>query len=107
MIKYDGRLLKLSIKNAYDCKCKTYFCVLIPFRIFEIAIFHLQQKFDWVMLLTGTPVQNNLTELYSLLKMVDKSKFPAQDADDFAKKYADSSNAKSSNKCDALQLFLV
>uniref|UniRef100_A0A914XHV2 Uncharacterized protein n=1 Tax=Plectus sambesii TaxID=2011161 RepID=A0A914XHV2_9BILA len=53
-----------------------------------------EEKFDWVMLLTGTPVQNNLTELYSLIMMIDKVKFPAQGADSFVNKYSDSSNPK-------------
>ncbi|XP_063056998.1 chromodomain-helicase-DNA-binding protein 1-like isoform X2 [Engraulis encrasicolus] len=41
------------------------------------------------VLLTGTPIQNNLQEVYSLLSFVQPSLFPPCDADDFVSTYAD------------------
>ncbi|XP_041912235.1 chromodomain-helicase-DNA-binding protein 1-like isoform X1 [Alosa sapidissima] len=41
------------------------------------------------VLLTGTPIQNNLKEVYSLLSFIQPSLFPADDADDFVSTYAD------------------
>lgn len=46
--------------------------------------------------MTGTPVQNNLYELYSLLNLADKKKFPFNEANDFVEKYKDF-NDKNSN----------
>lgn len=40
-----------------------------------------------MLLITGTPVQNNLFELYSILSYADKNKFPLDGAKDFEKKY--------------------
>lgn len=42
-----------------------------------------------MLLFTGTPVQNNLVELYSLLQLVDRKKFPPSDVDNFLKKFKD------------------
>ncbi|KAL2089498.1 hypothetical protein ACEWY4_014186 [Coilia grayii] len=41
------------------------------------------------VLLTGTPIQNNLQEVYSLLSFIQPSLFPASDADHFVSTYAD------------------
>uniref|UniRef100_A0A158Q9L0 Helicase ATP-binding domain-containing protein n=1 Tax=Enterobius vermicularis TaxID=51028 RepID=A0A158Q9L0_ENTVE len=43
-------------------------------------------KVDWTVLLTGTPVQNNLRELYSLLVLVDKRRFHLGEFDAFLMK---------------------
>uniref|UniRef100_A0AAQ4S287 Chromodomain helicase DNA binding protein 1-like n=1 Tax=Gasterosteus aculeatus aculeatus TaxID=481459 RepID=A0AAQ4S287_GASAC len=42
-----------------------------------------------VFLLTGTPIQNNLQELYSLLSFVQPNIFTAEEADNFTRSYAD------------------
>ncbi|XP_061680437.1 chromodomain-helicase-DNA-binding protein 1-like [Syngnathoides biaculeatus] len=44
---------------------------------------------DFRVLLTGTPIQNNLQELHSLLSFVQPAVFSAEDADDFSRSYAD------------------
>ncbi|KAM8875573.1 chromodomain-helicase-DNA-binding protein 1-like isoform 2-T2 [Spinachia spinachia] len=41
------------------------------------------------VLLTGTPIQNNLQELYSLLSFVQPDIFTAEEADNFTHSYAD------------------
>ncbi|KAM9385655.1 chromodomain-helicase-DNA-binding protein 1-like [Pholidichthys leucotaenia] len=40
------------------------------------------------VLLTGTPIQNNLQELYSLLSFIQPSIFTPEDSDDFVSNYA-------------------
>ena len=42
---------------------------------------------SWLLLMTGTPIQNNLPELYALLKLVDAQKFPAEESNAFVAKY--------------------
>uniref|UniRef100_A0A3Q3S7Y1 Chromodomain helicase DNA binding protein 1-like n=1 Tax=Mastacembelus armatus TaxID=205130 RepID=A0A3Q3S7Y1_9TELE len=44
------------------------------------------------VLLTGTPVQNNLQELYSLLSFIQPSIFTADDTDDFVNSYSNVQN---------------
>ena len=39
------------------------------------------------LMLTGTPVQNNLNELYTLLSFVDEQSFPLADLEDFCSRY--------------------
>ncbi|XP_061744943.1 chromodomain-helicase-DNA-binding protein 1-like isoform X2 [Nerophis ophidion] len=41
------------------------------------------------VLLTGTPIQNNLQELYSLLSFIQPTIFSAEDADHFVRAYSD------------------
>uniref|UniRef100_A0A0N5AHB5 Chromodomain-helicase-DNA-binding protein 1-like n=1 Tax=Syphacia muris TaxID=451379 RepID=A0A0N5AHB5_9BILA len=43
----------------------------------------------WTLLLTGTPIQNNLYELYSLLVLVDSKRFLMDDAEKFVNRYKD------------------
>ena len=44
-------------------------------------------NFDTVLLLTGTPIQNNMQEMWTLLNIVDSDGF--DDLDDFLEKYGD------------------
>ncbi|XP_061540195.1 chromodomain-helicase-DNA-binding protein 1-like [Phycodurus eques] len=44
---------------------------------------------DFRVLLTGTPIQNNLQELHSLLSFIQPAVFSADDADGFARSFAD------------------
>ncbi|GMT25263.1 hypothetical protein PFISCL1PPCAC_16560, partial [Pristionchus fissidentatus] len=41
------------------------------------------------LLLTGTPIQNTLAELYALLSIVDRKEFPARDEEEWAEEYND------------------
>ena len=52
------------------------------FLIFQLDISHS-------ILLTGTPVQNNLKELYALLSFVAPNIFRNKYADDFVSRYSD------------------
>lgn len=42
------------------------------------------------VILSGTPVQNNIKELYTLLSFVDKQTFAIEDLDDFCERYTNS-----------------
>ncbi|KAI1713412.1 type III restriction enzyme, res subunit family protein [Ditylenchus destructor] len=46
-----------------------------------------KSQIDFLLMMTGTPVQNNLTELYSLLQLADTEKFPFNELEDFLGKY--------------------
>jgi SNF2 family DNA or RNA helicase len=41
----------------------------------------------FMLLLTGTPIQNNMSELFSIMNLVDEEKFP--DLDDFLERFGD------------------
>nr|XP_057929759.1 chromodomain-helicase-DNA-binding protein 1-like isoform X2 [Doryrhamphus excisus] len=49
----------------------------------------MQFSVDFRVLLTGTPIQNNLLELYSLLSFIQPAIFSAEDADNFVHSYSD------------------
>lgn len=51
-----------------------------------------QFSVEFKVLLTGTPIQNNLQELYSLLSFIQPSIFTAEDADRFVSCYSDVQN---------------
>uniref|UniRef100_A0A3Q3M8V1 Chromodomain helicase DNA binding protein 1-like n=1 Tax=Mastacembelus armatus TaxID=205130 RepID=A0A3Q3M8V1_9TELE len=58
----------------------------------ETEQFHVLLTTYEVFLLTGTPVQNNLQELYSLLSFIQPSIFTADDTDDFVNSYSNVQN---------------
>lgn len=41
------------------------------------------------LLLTGTPVQNSLQELYALLTLLEPAVFPREQAEEFVRRYQD------------------
>ncbi|KXZ48712.1 hypothetical protein GPECTOR_26g615 [Gonium pectorale] len=45
----------------------------------------LELDIDWLLLLTGTPIQNNIMELYAILNLLDPDEYPS--ADDFAARF--------------------
>uniref|UniRef100_F1KTD2 Chromodomain-helicase-DNA-binding protein 1-like protein n=1 Tax=Ascaris suum TaxID=6253 RepID=F1KTD2_ASCSU len=47
-----------------------------------------QLSVDWTILMTGTPIQNSMQELFALLSVIDKNKFPLDKLDRFIKKYS-------------------
>jgi len=65
-------------------------------------------KFDQRVLLTGTPVQNNLHELYSLLCFVAPAIFTYRHVDDFVNTYTDLASAPAlSNGLSDVSVFCV
>ncbi|GLI59359.1 hypothetical protein VaNZ11_001224 [Volvox africanus] len=42
-------------------------------------------EMDWMLLLTGTPIQNNMLELFSILSLLDPDGYPSPE--DFAKRF--------------------
>ena len=54
-------------------------------------------KIQTTVLLTGTPIQNNLTELYNLLSLIDHKSFQSDDINTFLREYS-SKNGKSNEK---------
>lgn len=60
------------------------------------------------LLLTGTPVQNNLTELYSLLSFVAAKEFPNSNSEEFLKKFSNiNDSAVASNLHSTVEPFIL
>uniref|UniRef100_A0A915BSU6 Chromodomain-helicase-DNA-binding protein 1-like protein n=1 Tax=Parascaris univalens TaxID=6257 RepID=A0A915BSU6_PARUN len=51
-----------------------------------------QLSVNWTILLTGTPIQNSMQELFALLSVIDKSEFPLEKLDGFIEKYSRTDN---------------
>ncbi|KAL3070820.1 hypothetical protein niasHT_037796 [Heterodera trifolii] len=76
----------------------------LPFKSWDIIVFdeahrlknsesltHLALsncKFDWLLMMTGTPIQNNLVELYALLKLAAPDQFKPNGQQSFIKRFA-------------------
>lgn len=67
-----------------------------------------QWDFHCGVLLTGTPVQNNLQELFSLLAFIDRCTFKPRHVDTFVEKYSHAhGNGNNLSKCSGRSLILV
>lgn len=78
--------------SAEFCPCSKTFLFLCALACYiktsPVLVVCLQFSIDFRVLLTGTPVQNNLTELYSLLSFIQPRVFAADGTDDFVESYA-------------------
>ena len=61
--------------------------------LYEILVKDL--TFAHIVLMTGTPIQNNLRELYSLLALVDNKNFPLSNLETFVRKHSNDVSGKS------------
>jgi hypothetical protein len=87
----DGQFLAPCSSGAFD-----HLAVEEAFEIFYLFIYFVffyfvQWDIQCHVLLTGTPVQNNLGELYSLLSFIDRRQFKPNKADAFVDKYTNAS----------------
>lgn len=48
---------------------------------------------EFIVLMTGTPVQNNINELYSLLSLIDSNRFSLPGEGQFVAKYWNTSDS--------------
>lgn len=60
-----------------------------------------EMTMEWLLLLTGTPVQNNMRELYGLLNLVNPTKFKSEQ--DFLDAFGDERKGMHPNQVKALQ----
>ena len=59
----------------------------------------LQWDIDHKILLTGTPVQNNLSELYALLSFIAPRMFRRSKLDNFVEKFSDIKKGRGNILC--------
>ncbi|KAK6313622.1 hypothetical protein J4Q44_G00150810 [Coregonus suidteri] len=86
--------LKLCVKDASFLKRRKW-KVLVVDEAHRLknhnSLLHktlMEFSLDFRVLLTGTPIQNNLTELYSLLSFIQPSLFPTDQTEDFTSTYS-------------------
>ncbi|VDM08950.1 unnamed protein product [Wuchereria bancrofti] len=53
----------------------------------NVLVTTYEMSVEFTVLMTGTPVQNNINELYSLLSLIDTKRFPLLDEQQFVAKY--------------------
>ena len=61
--------------------------------LYEILVKDL--TFAHIVLMTGTPIQNNLRELYSLLALIDNKNFPLSNLETFVREHSNDVSGKS------------
>jgi SNF2 family DNA or RNA helicase len=109
--KFDLLITSYETLRAEDCKAFfsrtqwTYMVIDEAHRLknkaSKMASDVKEIQADQILLLTGTPVQNNTSELFSLLTILDPTKFPSAEA--FESEFGD---LKSAEQVERLQAFL-
>lgn len=89
--------VKVVIGNSVLLSSVTDF-LLYFFNVFEFSVV-------FNLLLTGTPIQNSLQELYSLLSFVEPDVFSKEQVEDFVQRYQDIEKESESGKCPSDKLF--
>lgn len=68
-------------------KTFSFLCIFKEFSNLSLCFTSVQFSVKFRLLLTGTPIQNNLQELYSLLNFIQPTTFKAKDTDNFITSY--------------------
>lgn len=100
-IKKNSLQFDVLITTYEICMKDSHFLQLIAWNLLIVDEAHRLKNinsllhktlFEWsktmAILLTGTPIQNNLQELYALLTFVCPNKFPLADSEDFVDKFS-------------------
>lgn len=77
--------------------------VNVRFSLVFTCVFKFSVVFN--LLLTGTPIQNSLQELYSLLSFVEPDVFSKEQVEEFVQRYHDLEKESKSGKCPSYQSF--
>uniref|UniRef100_A0A3Q2GW70 Chromodomain helicase DNA binding protein 1 like n=2 Tax=Equus caballus TaxID=9796 RepID=A0A3Q2GW70_HORSE len=91
-LKNQGSLLHKTLSEVVICWCltleETASSTVMPVSSFTVRG---DEQFSVVfsLLLTGTPIQNSLQELYSLLSFVEPDLFSKEQVEDFVQRYQD------------------
>lgn len=72
--------------------------VFLVYGFFTLFIYIFEFSVVFSLLLTGTPIQNSLQELYSLLSFVEPDLFPKEQVGDFVQHYQDIEKESESGK---------
>ena len=80
----------MSLQNAGKHSCFHTYCKKLNLCVMQFGLLFLYLQFDinHSILLTGTPIQNNLKELYSLLSFVAPKIFRKRYLEEFVENYS-------------------